>query len=344
MRLIALCCFLSSALSLFGQNPELAVCKLRVDASLPFYTINHVRYFQGSRWSPAGKENYSKNDALVHLSSGSAFSLLDGEISPQSINNQSLKEHFEVYVHRIYRQNGGDNVELVVMLKEKDWEEEKKRLKKEIEEQLTLRFSSYKPSVRIRESSNRDKTMLTVELKSLTGGDEFETTEARRARVATMRKEMQSKFEYFTKSKFNKHLRNLQRRVIEPYRDTIRAMHDVQKIHTISMDIKTLGSYSADKQQFFDVWVSGDWSLKYLKVPVEYAKILRAAPTDYQVQYLIFEGNMSHPWCPAFSFPSFGFYEIVHKPTQKLVTRAEASFKRPSRGKYHLYTLEFPSF
>lgn len=343
MRLILLCCLLSSTFSLLSQNVELAVCKLRIDASIPFYTINHLRYYQG-RWSSAVNEKHSQNEALVHLSSGSTFSLLDGEISPHSTNNQSLKEHFDVYIKRVYRKNMGDNVELAVLLKPKDWEEQKKRLKKEIEDQLKLRFRAYKPIVKIRESNDREKRMLTIELKSLTGGDEFETTEAQRARVATMRKEMKSKFEYFANSKFNEYLRNIQRTMIEPYRDAIRAEHNVQKIHTISMDIKKLGSYNADKQQFSDVWVSGDWSLRSLNVPVEYAKALRAAPTAYQIHYLVFEGNMSHPWCPAFSFPSFGFYEIVHKSTQKLLTRAKASFKRPIHGKYHLYTLEFPSF
>lgn len=344
MRIIILVCFCFLQSTVWAQDRPLAVCEIQVNASLVFYDIESMIYYRSGKWNELSTTTYNQENAIITFHTGEMFSLLDGGYSSQSLDNQSLKEHFDLSFRKkrvVTRSKRGC---YAVMLKEKDWASQKKHLGNIIREQLEGVFSVYNLAIEMDEVQKEHEMWLTIKVRSNTGGDEFETTESQRQRVAKMKADVLPALRLLVEKHHAQRLRKLQQTKIEPYRDTIRANNDPQKLHTITIDVQELGTYSADKEQFYNVKCSAGWRLERLDVSLEQAKVLRANPEEYQMRAHVFQGRMSHPWGPNQDLSAFGFYEIVHKETQRLLVRTSAYFDQPSTQSYHRRTIVFPQF
>lgn len=347
MRIIILyACFLGSLFSVSAQNKKLLLLEKKVDASLPFYEIYKMSHFLGDTYYATTREKYEWQDnregPILTLNTRDKFSLLDGTVSDEIKENQGLMENFGIYVYQKDLPRHWNATTFKVFLKEKDWQVQKETLTKIIEEKLQKQFPTYKLSVEMSDSRKEEKATLKIKLFSSTGGDEFETTDVQHKRFVQMKTEIEPVLKGLISQYHTQRLQRLQRNVIEPYRMNIRSKRNPKKLHTLTFDIQSLGDYVADKEQFKYVTCNNSWSLKYIGVPLEKAKIIRSVPTEYQIKAHIFEGQMSHPWCPSKDALAFGFYEIVHKETQKLFVRTYASFNRSSRKAYYKFMLTFP--
>lgn len=348
MRIIIMCALiLGSFYHLAAQNQKLLLInKKKIDASLPFYTINSMSCYVGGEYIIPEREKYERQDnregPLFTLSTRDKFSLLDGAISGETKENQGLMENFEIYVYQKNLPRHWNATTFKVFLKEKNWKAKKETLIKKIEEKLQKQFPLYKLSVEMSDSRKEDKTTLNIKIFSSTGGNEFETREVQRQRFSKMKTEVEPFLKGLIRQYHTQRLRQLQRVVIEPYRKNIRSKRNPKKLHTLQFDIQSLGKYNPDKQYFYDAQCSSNWSLKYIGVPLEQAKSVRAAPTEYQLRAYVFEGHMSSPWCPNRDATAFDFYEVVHKPTNTIVARSFARFKHPSRQYYYNFMLTFP--
>ena len=183
-----------------------------------------------------------------------------------------------------------------------------------------------------------------IKVLSKTGGNEFETSEMKKQRVAKMKTEVKPVLSRLLSTYHTQRLWKLQRTGIEPYRAALRAKHDPRKLDTITIDIQELGTYSADKEQFLDVKCSDGWTLKNIGIPLEQAKVMREAPGQYQIKAYLFKGRRSHPWNPNHDLTAFSFYEVVHEETQKIFVRTYAYFNQSSTQKHYRYELIFSRY
>lgn len=327
-----------------GQKMPLVVYETKIDASLPFYEVEKIAYYQEGGWKPVEKRTYLSDKGLLLLNSGAMFSVTDGLILEEGRDNRSLLQDFNVSIYQTHLPTKYKYANLKVFVQEKDWENEKKNLHTLLERELQEQFPAYKTRVDMEQKQKKGKTLLEITVISDTGGDEFETTQAQKVRVATMKTAIEPFLLDLVRQNHIYRLRDIQRNILQPYRDTIREKRNPRKLHTVSMDIQSLGNYSADKEIFYDVVCDAGQEVKRLTVPVVQAKVLRASPQEYQIKAYVFRGNMSQPWCPNQNLKAFGFYEIVHKQTQSLLVRTQAYFKYPYGQKYHSYGMKFPSF
>lgn len=350
MRIVMLyICLFGGLFSLSAQDKKLLVFEdKKIDASIPFYTIYRMSCRLGIDQIVPEREMYTYTDTEINtflkLRTRDKFSIFDAKVSSEVRNNTALTEQFNVYTYQENLPRHWHAVNFHVYLQEKDWEAQKTTLTQKIEAELQKKFPSYHLKVELSSKTKYQKTTLYLKVYSCTGDNEFETTSEKDERCKKMLREITPFLKQLLNQYHKQRIKKLQREVIEPYRRTIRTQNQVQKLHTLKFDIQSLGNYNSDKTQFYDVKCSGNWSLEYLGVPVEQAKLLRASPTEYQLRGYAFEGQMSSPWCPNQDPSAFGFYEIIHKPTNKIVTRTYARFRVSSSQYFYNFTLRFPRY
>lgn len=348
MRIIMLfTCLFGSLFSVSAQNKKLLIFEdKKIDASIPFYTIYRMSCRLGMDQIVPEREKYTYTDNEINtsfkLSTRDKFSIFDAKISEETQNSTALTEQFNVYTYQENLPRHWNAVSFHIYLQEKDWEAQKVAMKQNIETELQKKFPSYQLKVELSSKTKYEKTTLTLKVYSYTGDDEFETTSEKKERC----KKMLTEITPFLKQLINKYhkqrIRKLQREVIEPYRRTIKSQRQAQKLHMLKFDIQYLGKYSPDKTQFYDVKCNDNWSLEYLGASIEQAKLLRANPTEYQLRGYVFEGQMSSPWSPNKDLSAFGFYEIVHKTTDKILARTYARFRVSSRQYFYNFMITFP--
>lgn len=351
MRIIMLCiCLLGSLFSVHAQNKKLLVFEnKKIDASIPFYTVSRMSCrLGGTQIVLPEREKYeryeNKEGIFFTLRTRDKFSIFDAKISSEAKNSTALTEQFHVYVYQEDLPRHWNAVNFQVYLQEKDWEEQKATMVKKIETELQSKFPNYQLKVELSSSTKFAKTTMQLRVCSYTGGDEFETTAAQRERSKKMQTEITPTVNQLLYKYHTQRLRKLQREIIKPYKQTIISQLHPQEVHTMKFDIQSLGEYNPDKKQFKNIRCNNNWSLEYLGVPIEEAKLLRAKPTEYQLRSYVFEGEMSSPWSPNKDPAAFGFHEIIHTPTNTILTRTYAKFRVSSTQYFYKYTITFPRY
>ena len=350
MRIIMLyICLLGNLFPLFAQNQKLLIFEdKKIDASIPFYTIYRMSCRLGLEQIVPEREMYTYEDTEINtsfkLSTRDKFSIFDAKISAETQNNTALTKQFNVYVYQENLPRNWNAVSFHIYLQEKDWEVQKATMRQNIEAELQKKFPSYQLKIELSSKTKYKKTTLHLKVYSYTGDDEFETTSAKKERCKKMLAEITPSLKQLINKYHKQRIRKLQREVIEPYRRIIKSQRQAQKLHTLKFDIQSLGKYSSDKAQFYDVKCSDNWTLEHLGVPIEQAKLLRASPTEYQLRGYVFEGQMSVPWSPNRDPSAFGFYEIIHKPTNKLIARTYARFDVSPLQYFYNFMITFPRY
>lgn len=336
-------CFFASIGSLAAQERPLLIYQTTINAFLPFYEIQDIACYTNRRWNPVSMQQYNAYTSSLALTPRGHFSVLDGEIDSDTKANEALKELFDIDVYQKHPATRTRQATFEVVLIEKDLDTQQEIFQKRFEEHLQAQHPTYKLSVTIEQKKKMGRLMFSIKVFSNTGGDEFETSQAIKERVEHMKKEAQR---MITRQLFlyTSRVQKLQREVIEPYRAALRAQHDPKKLSVVTLNMQTIGRYSADKQQFADVIFENGAKMSRLNISAQQARVLRDSPQDYQLKAYVFEGRKSSPWCPNHDVLAFGHYEVVHEETQALLARVRGYFELPSTKAYYRYTLYFPSF
>lgn len=325
-----------------AQNKSLVVTQKKVDISIPFYEIENMSCTQFNEARIVEKRT-DASGSYFSLNTHDYFSILDGEIAKVSTKRNDLLERFSIHVYEQKNPRHLQTTNFKIFLKEKNWSEKEEQIRKSIEKELQQQFPSYKLGLIFYMSSHQAQSTLKVVVSSSTGGNEFETTETQRQRFEDMSKAINSVLDKLIEKHITSYISKIRKDIVLPYQKRIEEKRNPRKLHTMTFDIEQLGKYNADKGRFDDVVCKDGWHLQYLGTPINQARLLRANPTQYQIIGYVFEENMSHPWSPNKDPSAFGFYEIVHKETKKLITRTFARFSTSSRQAHYRYTLNFPT-
>lgn len=342
MRILLIYLFLIIGTSFsYAQNQKLVVSEKKVDASIPFYEIQSMVCKQYGESRMVEKSSYGGSNYFT-LNTGDKFSIEEGKISKNLQPKTDLLQYFTVQIKEEKNVQNRTTI-FRIFLQEKDWEEQKKKLIEGLEKALQKEFPTYKLSVSLHTSTNREgKMTLKVYVSSSTGGDEFETTEAQKQRFKKMALDIDLTLDQLIEELYTNRIQKVRKEVVKPYQDKIKAEQNSQKLHTLNFNIEALGDYDADKNRFKNIQCENSWKLDYMNMPVDQARLFRANPKQYQIKVYVFGGNMSQPqWSP--KDPSaFGFIEVVEKETQKLFIRTNGRFRDSNTQASYRFQLQFP--